>query len=152
MKKITLILLFFIGATTFVSAQANKGLNFGIGLSSGGLPVYVNYDIPVAANLSVAPSVQTNLDGFNWITPAVKVDYYFDELFGLPDAWDVYAGGNLGFTIWMNNYYNGASHSNGIHIGIEIGGRWWFNDKWGLNLELSGGTGFGTKFGMSMKM
>ena len=149
MKRFTLVLLLLIGATTFVSAQANKGLNFGVGLSTGGLPVYLNYDIPVASNLSVAPSVQTNLDGFNWITPAVKVDYYFDELFGLPEAWDVYAGGNLGFTIWMNGLNN---ETNGIHLGIEIGGRWWFSPKWGLNLEFSGGTGFGSKFGLSMKM
>ena len=147
MRKILLLLLLAV-STSFAFGQANKGLNFGLGLSNHGLPVFVNYDIPVATNLSIAPSIQANLDGFDWITPALKVDYYLDDLVGIPENFDLYAGGNIGFTIWLDSE-NGTS---GIHAGLEVGGRWWFNDSMGLNLEFSGGTGFGTKLGLSMKM
>ena len=37
-------------------------------------------------------------------------------------------------------------------IGIQVGGRWYWSDKWGMNLEMAGGTGFGTTFGLSMKL
>ena len=147
MKKVLLIVA-FIATTTIMFGQANKGLNFGIGLSNSGLPIYVNYDIPVAANLTIAPSVQANLNGFDWITPAVKIDYYFDDLLGIPETFDFYGGANLGFTIWLNE----ANGTSGLYLGIELGGRWWFNENMGLNLEFAGGTGFGTKLGLSMKM
>jgi len=147
MKKV-LLLIAFIATTTFTFAQANKGLNFGLGLSNGGFPVYVNYDIPVGANVSIAPAVQANLNGFDWITPSVKVDYYFDELMGLPATFDLYGGANLGFTIYLNSD-NGTS---GLYAGLEVGGRWWFQENMGLSLEFAGGTGFGTKLGLSMKM
>ena len=147
-RTITLAVLLFV--TTLSFGQANKGLNFGLGLSDGGIPVYLSYDFPVAANLSVAPFVETNLDGFNWITPGVKVDYYFDQLLGMPDAFDFYAGGNAGFIIYMGNHND--SGTGNLHLGLEVGGRWWFSDKWGLNLEFAGGTGYRTKLGLSMKM
>jgi len=147
MKKIILLSL-FVFATMFTFGQANKGLNFGLGLSSGGFPVYVNYDIPVGANLTIAPSVQANLNGFDWITPAAKIDFYFDNMMDLPETFDFYAGGNIGFTIYLGK----ASGTSGLHAGIEVGGRWWFKENMGLNLEFSGGTGFGTKIGLSMKM
>lgn len=147
MKKL-LIILFLFFATFTMFGQANKGLNFGVGLSNNGLPVYINYDIPVATNISIAPSVQFNLNGTDWIAPGVKADYYFDDLLGLPATFDVYGGANLGFVIRLDDN-NGTS---GLDLGLELGGRWWFKENMGLNLEFSGGLGFGTKLGLSMKM
>ena len=148
MKKLLIILVLFFATFTMFGQSVNKGLNFGVGLDGNGLPVYANYDIPVTANLAVAPSVQFNLAGFDWVSPGVKVDYYFDDLLGLPAEFDVYGGGNIGFVIYLDND-NGTS---GLSMGAEIGGRWWFQENMGLNVEVSGGLGFGTKVGLSMKM
>ncbi len=148
MKKSLIILALFFGTFTMFGQSANKGLNFGTGVDGNGLPVYANYDIPVAANLSVAPAIQFNLAGFDWFAPGVKVDYYFDELLGLPEEFDVYGGGNIGFVIYPNST-NGSSN---LDLGAEIGGRWWFKEDMGVHVEVSAGLGYGTKVGLSMKL
>ena len=146
MKKI--ILLFVLGlSTTFMYGQANKGLNFGVGFSNNGIPVYLTYDIPVHADIAIAPMVMFDLDGFDGLTVGAKGDYYFDRLLTLPDAFDVYAGLNLGFRLDFNNNKN-----HGLHGGIEIGARWFWSEKWGLNLEIGGGIGYGGRFGLTYKM
>jgi hypothetical protein len=38
-----------------------------------------------------------------------------------------------------------------IDLGLQIGGRWYWSEKWGLNLEAGGGTGYNTSLGVSMK-
>ena len=88
MKKITLLLL-VAGLFSFnsVFSQATKQLNFGI--------IGLSYEIPVATNISIAPFAGSNLD-LSYLTLGVKGNYYFDNLIGLPDAWDVYGGANAG--------------------------------------------------------
>lgn len=148
MKRISFFLgLIFISSLAF--SQANRGLNFGVGLNNNGLPVYLNFDIPVHADIAIAPQIQFNLDGMDYFALGVKADYYFDRILSIPENFDFYAGLNLGFRILSNNK---SSDKSGLDLGAEIGGRWFWNEKWGLNLQFSGGIGYGTKFGVSMKM
>jgi outer membrane immunogenic protein len=49
------------------------------------------------------------------------------------------------------NDYPG-SHTSGVGLGAQLGGRYYFSDKFGINLEVGGGNAFsGGKFGISVK-
>lgn len=142
MKKFTLLFLLFVGMSTFASAQATKQLNFGI--------IGVSYEIPVSSAITIAPFAGSDLN-LNYLSLGVKANYYFDELFGLNDEWDVYAGANAGFAMWIGSVVTGTS---GVDIGLHIGGRWFWNEKWGVYLELGGGyyVGGTTGVGFTMKL
>lgn len=124
MKKLLLASLFALFALA-ASGQATKQLNFGF--------VGVGYDIPVHTDIAITPFASTNWD-FNHLVLGVKGDYYFDNLLSLPAPWDVYAGVNAGFAIGL-----GDGNSSDLDLGIQIGGRWFWNDKWGLYLQGGGG-------------
>jgi len=147
MKQLTLIAVFFLTANGLF-AQATPQLNFGFGINSGGdFPMYASYDFPVNEDISIAPLVQLDL-GFNWLTLGVKGDYYFDRLLQLPSDWDVYGGANGGFNIFFNDHNDAST----LELGLQIGGRWHWNDKWALNLEFAGGSSFGTKLGVTVSI
>ncbi|MGB0806919.1 MAG: hypothetical protein ACPGRC_09530 [Salibacteraceae bacterium] len=131
MKKITLLFA-FIGFGVLANAQAKKQLSFGL--------VGAAYEIPVSEAITVAPTAFTNWE-LNHLTLGVKANYYFDELVGLPSAWDFYGGANAGFALGVSD----GSNSD-LNLGLQIGGRWFWNDKWGVYLEGGGGT-LGGDFG-----
>ena len=154
MKKITLF-FFAIFASFVINAQngpatsggagdtgATKGLSIGL--------VGVSYEIGVGEQFTIAPTAFTDFD-FNWLTLGVKGNYYFDKLFGLPAAWDVYGGANVGYSMWIGS---GINESNDVNLGLQVGGRWFWSDKWGVYLELGGGSvgGAGGGLGVTMKM
>ena len=143
MKKIFAIIalsaVFLFTAKTEVQAQAESQLNFGF--------VGVNYEIPIASAISIAPAAYTNFD-FSHLILGVKANYYFDDLFGLPSEWDVYGGANAGFGLGLDN-----NSANDFGLGLQIGGRWSWDDKWGVYLEAGGGNLGGTGgIGLTMKM
>ncbi|WP_194767650.1 hypothetical protein [Tamlana sp. I1] len=144
MKKITLLFaLALLFAAQNVTSQARKELNFGL--------VGLNYEIPVSKNITIAPGVGTSLD-FDWVNLGVKANYYFDNLFGITaEAWDVYGGANAGYSIWTGD---GDAHSSDIDFGLQVGGRWFWNDKWGVYIELAGGNvaGLSPGIGVTMKL
>lgn len=122
------------------NAQATSQLNFGL--------VGVSYDIPVATDIAVSPYAGTNLN-LDWLTIGVKGNYYFDNIIGMTDPWDFYAGANAGYGLWMGN----GNDSNDFALGLQVGGRWFWNEKWGLYLELGGGNLGGTGgLGLTMKL
>lgn len=45
-------------------------------------------------------------------------------------------------------------YEDGINIGLQIGGRWFWNDKWGVYLEIAGGniSGISPFIGVTMKL
>lgn len=152
MRKLLLLsvfALFFSNANVF--GQARKELNFGL--------VGANYEIPVHKNITIAPGVGTNLD-FDWLNLGVKANYYFDNVFGISDdAWDVYGGANVGYAIFMGDHDNGSGNDDNdndsdIDLGLQVGGRWFWNDKWGVYLELAGGStsGFSPGIGLTVKL
>ncbi|HSD14033.1 MAG TPA: hypothetical protein VLB74_05245 [Flavobacterium sp.] len=144
MKKLIRLLvfaLFFSYANVF--GQARNELNFGL--------VGANYEIPVHKDITIAPGIGTNFD-LDWLNIGVKGNYYFDHIFGLSDpAWDVYGGANLGYAVPIGD----NDHNDGdIDLGLQAGGRWFWNDKWGVYLELAGGntSGFSPFIGLTVKL
>jgi len=151
MKKLLFIACLFTSTIAFSQSPIGKGgqqLNFGLGFSSNGLPVYINYDFGVHEDITVAPQAQFNLDGFDYMILGAKGDYHFNSLLNIPQEWDFYAGVNLGFAV---DFDDGDAY-NGLDGGLQVGGRWYWSEKWGMNLEFSGGRGFGGKFGLSLRM
>ncbi|AUS06600.1 hypothetical protein [Pseudotamlana carrageenivorans] len=130
MKKFTfLFVLALLLSVSSVFAQARKELNFGL--------IGINYEIPVHKDITIAPGVATNFD-LDWMTVGVKVNYYFDHIFGITDdAWDVYGGANAGYGIYTGDK---DSESSDFDIGLQVGGRWFWNEKWGVYAEIAGGT------------
>ena len=65
-------------------------------------------------------------------------------MFGLPSEWDVYAGANVGWRIDNDN-------DGGVNWGAQIGGRWFWSEKWGINAEFGGGSGVTGGVGVTMR-
>jgi len=125
--------------TSVSSAQATSQLNFGI--------IGISYDIPVSENIAIAPAAGTNLD-LSYLSAGVKANFYFDNLIGLPAAWDVYAGANAGYAFGLDNNKN----ADDFDIGLQVGGRWFWSDKWGVYLEFGGGHTSGGTAGLGLTM
>jgi hypothetical protein len=133
------ILIFFCFAIN-VYSQARRELNFGL--------LGVNYEIPVHRDVTIAPGASTNFD-LNWLTFYVRGNYYFDNLFEITnEAWDVYGGASAGFAVYNGN----KNKSNGFDIGLQVGGRWFWSDKWGLYVELGGGSIQGASGGIGVTL
>lgn len=72
-----------------------------------------------------------------------NVNFHFNHLLELPEEWNVYGGANLGFYLWNSPRGYGGSGSGGLAVGLQVGGRYFFNESWGVNLELGGTQLFG---------
>ena len=151
MKKTVLFtLLLLITAGLFAQkggvaplAKGDKQLNFGTGFTNYGLPVYVSMDFAVHKDVTITPEVHVKFDDDIRGGILFKADYHWNYLIGIPSNWDFYAGARVGVDF---------GDATDLDLGIQVGGRWYWSEKWGLNLELGGGTGFGTTFGLSMKL
>jgi hypothetical protein len=149
MKKLTVIFVFgLFFSMTNVFAQARHELNFGL--------IGANYEIPVHKDITIAPGIGTNLD-LDWLNIGVKGNYYFDNVFGISDeAWDVYGGLNVGYSVFMgdNDPNDNDKDESDINLGLQFGGRWFWNDKWGVYLEIAGGniSGLSPMIGVTVKM
>lgn len=138
MKKLLLVIVTVMASVTMYG-QAQSQLNFGL--------ISVSYDIPVATDIAVAPFVGTNMN-IDYLRVGVKGDYYFDNILGILPAFDFYAGANAGYALGLNN------NGNGFDMGLEVGGRWFWSDKFGLFLEIGGGniSGGNGSLGITMKL
>jgi hypothetical protein len=145
MKKLTALFVFgLFFCITNVFGQARHELNFGL--------LGANYEIPVHKDITIAPGIGTNLD-LDWLNIGVKGNYYFDNVFGISDdAWDVYGGLNAGYSVYMGD--NDKDNESDINLGLHVGGRWFWNDKWGVYLEFAGGnvSGLSPMIGVTVKM
>jgi hypothetical protein len=165
MKKLFLLVaLAVISGLSFGQSPLSVGrnqLNVGIGLSEWGLPVYIGLDHSVQKDITVGGELSyraynenySNYSYHHSITGlSANGNYHFNSILNIPRNWDFYAGLNLGFYVWTSpNGYPG-SHQSGLGLGAQIGGRYYFSDKVGLNLEFGGGNAFsGGKFGLSFK-
>ncbi len=155
MKNLTIILA-FLAFSTFSFAQGaapltkgQKEMNFGVGFGDG-LPAYWGMDFAVHNDITIGGVVAANLNGFDYIKINAKGDYHFNRIIGIPNNFDFYAGLTVGFKMDING--NDNKNNSGLHIDAHVGGRWFWSEKWGLNLEIGGGNGFGTTFGLTMKM
>lgn len=172
----TTILALFLLATTIIFAQkltdkedgecplsvGQNQINAGVGLSSWGIPIYVGIDHCFKNDLTFGAEVSFRQYHNKWagyyydesvIGIYANCNYHFNKILGIPPIWDFYLGVNLGFNMWTGDYNYSNSHSSGIGIGGQIGVRYYFSDKLGINLEAGSGNAFsGSKLGISFKL
>lgn len=142
--------------------KGSSQLNVGVGLSSWGIPFYLGFDAGMKNDFSLGAEASFRRNYENWkqnryrhsiIGISGNANYHFNRVFGITPNWDLYAGLNIGFYIW--NYapnYDGNKTS-GLGLGAQIGGRYYFSNKTGINFEFGSGNAFsGGKVGLSFKL
>jgi len=164
-------LLGLVVTTGFAQGTLSKGgkqLNAGFGFSSWGTPVYVGADFGVYEAITVGPRISyrkrtESAFGEKYSQSLTVVsfngNYHFNKLLNLPSPWNVYAGLTLGYYVWSDVRWNNSAFNNngfkgegsGIGLDVQVGGRYFFSDKFGVNLELGGGTGSGGSLGITYK-
>lgn len=164
MKKGFIFVLLLVSNYLFAQSPIDKGkaqFNAGFGLSSWGLPVYLGFDYGVHKDVTVGGEVsfrnyRNNWKGIAYVHNIVGIsgnfNYHFNSILNIPSPWNFYAGLNIGFFYWNSpSLYGGAT--SGLGIGAQVGGRYYFTDKVGINLELGGGNAVsGGKIGVSIKL
>jgi len=164
-KTITFIILLMASSAMFAQAPIATGqsqFNAGVGLSSWGVPVYVGLDfgvhpdITLGAEASVRSYRRRYADSrysHSIIGISGNANYHLNRILEIPSNWNLYAGLNLGFYIWNSPDDYDGPRSSGLGVGGQVGGRYYFTDKFGINLEFGGGNAYsGGKFGISIKL
>lgn len=172
MKKITLLFcsVFLIGLMVKAQAPLQEGemqINAGLGLSNYGLPLYGGLEFGVGDNISVGGEISyrgyhETYSSHKWnhsiTTVAALGNYHFNELLDIPSEWDFYAGLSLGYSAWSSKLdggggfdYSGRGGS-GLYLVGQIGGRYFFKENIGINVELGGGNYSGGKIGVTIKI
>jgi hypothetical protein len=166
MKKNVLFVVFLMSTCAiFAQAPLSVGqtqLNGGVVLSSDGVPVYIGLDYAVHPDITIGGelsywSYYDNVAGYHYNYNVIGIsgngNYHFNSVLKIPRNWDFYAGLNVGYFIYnyANNY--DGSHSSGLGLGVQIGGRYYFTDNFGINLEFGSGNEFsGGKLGITLKL
>lgn len=163
MKKSVLLLVLAI-ATTGLFAQSpigkgGKQINFGTGFSSYGIPIYFGMDFGVHPDITVGfngsfRSYSSGWDGDNYNHSVIGLfangNYHFNTILNIPREWDFYAGLSLGYYIWSSGSGYKGSNTSGLGFDAQIGGRYYWSDRWGVNLEFGGGNAAsGGRIGLS---
>jgi len=165
--KVTLIAILFTLGFLTVNAQAPIGIgevqiNAGLGFSNSGVPIYGGFDIGVHEDITVGGEVSFRFYDDSWngstynhtmIGFAGNANYHLNTVLEIPREWDVYGGINLGFYLVSSDAGYGGQENSGFGLGAQVGGRYYFNEKYGINLEFGGGSTFsGGKIGVSIRL
>ncbi|WP_128546745.1 hypothetical protein [Larkinella soli] len=177
MKKLTLLTLlaWAIAIALMPSAKAQtveKGdmfLNAGFGLGSytyRGVPIGASFEYTIRENISVGGSFDFarygyNYGGYKWnytfLFFGVRGSYHFGDILNIDgDKFDPYAGISLGARTshykdnygYNNDYY--SPYGNGAFLGIHVGGRYMFSEKFGGFGEIGYGVSV-LKLGLTAK-
>ena len=182
MKKILLLAgLLLTVATASAQATLDKGalqLNAKLGFSGWGVPITVGADYGIADDITVGGELSYRsykTTGITYVTEQVGIfrmevprsidyrhsifgilangNYHFNRLFKLPSQVGVYAGLSLGYFIASSpSGYTGSSYSQ-FGYSVQTGARYFFNDKFGVNVEIAGGlVGGEFKAGITYKL
>ena len=165
MNNYILVACLALSSMLFAQSPIEKGqaqINAGFGLSNYGFPVYAGFDYGVHPDISVGAEVSyrsyhedyfnSNYD-FSIIGISGNCNYHFNRVLNIPNKFDVYGGASVGFYIWNSPSGYGGNRASGLGLGLQIGGRYYFNDRIGVNLELGGGNATsGAKIGVSIKL
>ena len=172
-KQFLIIILLISASAVFAQRPMSKGqtqLNVGVGLSSWGIPVYLGFDHGISPDITLG--AELSYRGYNnrwdWddddddynrnyhhsiIGFLGNANYHFNNVLNIPSPWDFYAGLNVGFYSWNSPKGYKGSHTSGLGLGGQVGARYFFNNKVGLNLEFGGGNAFsGGKLGLTFKL
>ncbi|MDY0151431.1 MAG: outer membrane beta-barrel protein [Candidatus Cloacimonas sp.] len=166
MKKVLLTLVLVIAVMAiFAQNPVRKGqaqINAGVGLSSWGIPVYVGFDYGIHKDFTMGAEVSYRSYRHEWhnhdydhtVTGiSGNLNYHFNHILEIPRNWDLYAGLNLGFYVWNSPEDYHGDNTSGLGLGAQLGGRFYFTDAVGVNLEVGGNNAFsGGKLGLSFKL
>ena len=162
MKKQLLAVAAMI-AFGFMNAQAplEKGgtqFNAGFGTSGWGTPVYAGLDYGIATDITIGAEGSYrsyNQTGFKSSIIGLQVNgnYHFNKILSIPSKWGFYAGASANYYIWnTDSAYQLLAEDSGFGIGFQVGGRYFFSEKFGINLEGgSGNSTTGGKLGITYK-
>ncbi len=166
MRKIFLLFI-FISVSAYVHGQGSlpvgsSQLNLGVGLSGWGIPVYGGFDIGVHPDITLGAEFSWRAYREKWksnyydhsiIGISGNANYHFNRVLSIPERFDFYAGLNLGFFVWSSPKSYSGNYNSGLGIGGQVGGRYYFTERFGINLEFGGGNAFyGGKFGITLKL
>lgn len=160
MKKLYLALVLMIGLTAIFAqnpvAKGQAQLNAGLGLGGWGIPVYFGFDygihkdVTMGAEASFRTITRKHHKDHSVIGISGNVNYHFNHVLSIPQDWDFYAGLNVGYYSVSDPDDDYDSH---LGLSAQIGGRYYFTDTVGVNLEFGGGNAFsGGKLGLSFKL
>jgi outer membrane immunogenic protein len=164
MKKISSILFFLSVIIYSTDAQCPLGrgnlqLNAGLGFSGWGFPLSVGADLGVFRDITagIDASVRNyseDLYGSKYASTIAGLtangNYHFNTVLEIPKKWDFYAGISFGYYLWSLPGFYPGTNSSGIGFGVQIGGRYFINKRFGLNLEFGGGSSLsGGKIGIT---
>jgi len=166
MKKVLLLaVLACMSVVSFSQNSLSTGrtqLNFGVGFSDWGVPLFIGFDHAVSNDVTLGGELSYRSYREYWdqyyydhsITGiSGNANYHFNNLFSIPRNWDLYAGLNLGAYIWSSPDAYDGTHTSGLGLGAQVGGRYFISRKVGLNLEFGGGNAFTNgKFGLTIKL
>lgn len=166
MKKVILTATLSI-LVSIVSAQSpleerKMQLNGGFGFSDWGVPLYGGLDYAIHRDITIGGEIsyrsyKNNFSNINYKHSIVGIsangNYHFNTLLKIPKPWDLYGGINVGYYIWnSSNNYPGTESSN-LGLNLLIGGRYYFNNDFAINLEIAPGNNFtGGKIGITYKL
>lgn len=170
MKKMFVLAAALVSSFAFSQRiqQGGGQVNAGVGFSSGwGIPVYAGYDYGITNDITVGvqasytnvnDKVVINGESLNqkssWFGLGVNGNYHFNRLLKIPNNFDVYAGLTLAYDRFSYRASGIKSTSSGdLGFAGQIGGRYFFNNKFGINLEFGGGNvASGGKIGITYKL
>ncbi len=166
MKKIILsITLLFAITFSYSQGSLSKGasqFNVGLGLSGWGVPIYAGFDFGTSSDFTLGAEFSYRSYKENWksnyynhsiIGISGNANYHFNRALNIAPPFDFYAGLNIGFYSWSSPDGYSGDHNSGLGLGAQIGGRYYFGKKAGINLEFGGGNAFsGGKFGLTFKL
>lgn len=163
MRKLLIVVLFTLLVLPVVAqsplANGRKQLNVGVGTSGWGIPIYVGMDFGVGKDFTLGFEgsfrfYNERLGGRRYNSTIIGIsgngNYHFNTLLNIPSEWDFYAGLNLGFFVWSTPSNYPGDGSTGLGLGLQVGGRYFFQPNLGLNIEFGGSNAFaGGKFGIT---
>ncbi len=163
MKKLVVIFSLMVLAATVTAqsplAKGRKQINAGVGISGWGIPIYVGMDFGVGKNFTLGFEGSfrfhnERLGGNRYHSTIIGIsgngNYHFNTLLNISSEWDFYAGLNLGFFVWTTPSNYPGNGSSGLGAGLQVGGRYFFQPNFGLNVEFGGSNAFsGGKFGIT---
>ena len=123
-----------------------KQLNAGLGFSGWGVPLYAGFDYGIYDDITIGGelsfrSYHDNFSGLKYkhsiIGLSANGNYHFNTLLDIPREWDFYAGLSLGYFIWVSSSDYAGTGGSGFGLGAQVGGRYFFKNNFGVNLELA---------------
>lgn len=133
MKHYLAVLVLSLMSSALLAQRHGDHLNAGLGFDSNGLPIYGSMDFGFRGdfNLGVGASLAIGGDNGGALGLGGFTQWYADDLLEIPDDFDTYAGGGL--FLYLDD-------GTDLDLNLFIGGRYYFDPKIAINLELGGGT------------